>query len=234
MDDEVNSLISNHSPLNDMSLSIGQLAAALAAAQGKITGALKDSSNPFFKSKYADLASCWEACRIPLSENGLAVIQTTAESADGVIVLTTLVHKSGEWIRGTLMMKPIKADPQGVGSCITYARRYALAAIVGLAQIDDDANAASSKGEDIIQGHDLNKQWSGVDTRRKNKYVEQFVGYIGEPGGKDPDDLGVRQLWEEIKADHDMARAVWATLNKYQHHVILTLMHPEGETGRAK
>ena len=129
----------------ETSTEIGQLAEALSKAQAKITGALKDSANPFFKSKYADLASVWDACREQLSANGLAVIQTTDVDPEGVLVITTLAHSSGEWIRGRLRMVPTKSDPQGVGSCLTYARRYALAAIVGVAQVDDDANAASNK-----------------------------------------------------------------------------------------
>lgn len=131
--------------MSEQSVEIGKLAAALAKAQGKITGALKDSANPFFKSKYADLAACWDSCRAPLSENGLAVIQTTAVDEQGVTVYTTLAHESGEWIRGTLRMLPKDGSPQSCGSALTYARRYALAAMVGLAQVDDDANAASGR-----------------------------------------------------------------------------------------
>ena len=129
----------------NMSAAIGTLAKALAAAQSQIEGAKKDSENPFFRAAYADLASVWEACRTPLSNNGLAVIQTVDGSPEVVWVTTTLAHSSGEWIRGTLRMKPVKADPQGIGSAITYARRYALAAIVGVAPEDDDGNAASGK-----------------------------------------------------------------------------------------
>lgn len=124
---------------------IGALAAALSKAQADITGALKDSSNPFFKSKYADLASCWDACRKQLAANGLAVIQTTDVSDSGVVLVTTLAHSSGEWMRGVLPIVAKDSGPQAQGSGITYARRYALAAIVGLAQIDDDAEAAQAR-----------------------------------------------------------------------------------------
>lgn len=121
----------------------GELFAAMAKAQAEITGAKKGASNPFFKSKYADLALCLDAIREPLSNNGLCVIQTTEESEGAVIVVTTLGHDSGEWMTGRLKMFPDKAGPQAVGSCITYARRYALAAITGLAQVDDDAETAT-------------------------------------------------------------------------------------------
>ena len=132
--------------MSEQSEQINELAAALAIAQGEITGALKDSKNPFFDSKYADLASVWDACRASLSKAGLAVIQVASTSEGGsAVITTTLAHKSGQWIRGTLALKPVKTDPQGMGSAYTYARRYALAAMVGVAQIDDDANAASGK-----------------------------------------------------------------------------------------
>ena len=129
---------------------INELATALAKAQGMMQTAKKDSSNPFFKSVYADLASVWEACRQALSTNGLCVIQTTDNDNGSVIVITTLVHAGGQWIRGKLRIKPVKDDPQGTGSAITYARRYALAAIVGVApdeSEDDDGEGAMGRGK---------------------------------------------------------------------------------------
>ena len=128
-----------------MTATIGTLSEALSVAQGDLTGAIKDSNNPFFKSKYADLAAVQDAIRGPFSKNGLAYIQTTEIHETGVVVITMLTHKSGEWIRGKLRMTPTKNDPQGIGSCITYARRYALAAIAGIAQVDDDAEGAISR-----------------------------------------------------------------------------------------
>lgn len=138
---------SNNGTGPTQSESIAALAKALADAQGKIKGAAKDSDNPFFKSKYADLASVWEACRKQLSDAGLAVIQTTANGVDAVTVITTLAHSSGEWIRGSLTLRPVKADPQGAVAAITYARRAALAAMVGVAPEaeDDDGEAASGR-----------------------------------------------------------------------------------------
>lgn len=124
---------------------INEIAAALSKAQAVIAGAAKDSENPFFKSKYADLASVWDACRKPLTDNGLSVAQTAAADDGHVGVTTILMHASGQWIADRLVMKPTKDDPQGIGSCITYARRYALAAMVGVAPEDDDGNAASAK-----------------------------------------------------------------------------------------
>ena len=132
----------------NQSESIAALAAALSKAQSAITGALKDSANPFFKSKYADLASCWDACRKPLTDNELAVIQTIeATDYDRPRLVTTLVHSSGEWIKSFCPILTKDSSAQGQGSGITYARRQSLAAIVGLAQIDDDGEAAQARGK---------------------------------------------------------------------------------------
>ena len=126
---------------------IGELAAALAAAQGEMTAASKDATNPHFKSRYATLASVWDAIRGPLSQHGLSVSQVleSAENGVGVAVRTMLLHSSGQWIASRYVM-PItdKLTPQAMGSAITYARRYALSAIVGIApDDDDDGNGAS-------------------------------------------------------------------------------------------
>ena len=126
--------------------SIKELATALAKAQGSIKGAIKDSSNPFFKSKYADLASVVEAIRSAFAANGLSYIQTVEPSqADEVRVETMILHESGEWIScGVLALPVSKVDAQGYGSALTYARRYSLSAAVGVAPEDDDGNAASA------------------------------------------------------------------------------------------
>lgn len=126
--------------------SIAKIGAALAKAQGKIANAKKDSMNPHFKSKYADLASIWDACRIPLSENEIAVVQAP-ELLDGALVLhTTLIHSSGETLSCIFPMAiAANAQPQQIGSAITYAKKYSLASMAGVApEDDDDGNAAQS------------------------------------------------------------------------------------------
>lgn len=123
--------------------SIAALAAALAKAQGEIEGASKDKTNPHFKSSYADLASVWGACRAPLSKNSLAVLQPAFADGPCVTVTTILAHSSGEFIEVDLTMTAQQNTPQGIGSCMTYARRYALSSLVGIAPEDDDGNAAS-------------------------------------------------------------------------------------------
>jgi uncharacterized protein YukE len=127
----------------ETSPSIAALADALAKAQASVEGATKGKVNPAFKSKYADLASVWEACREALTQNGLSVLQSPGELADGRMEMTTLLmHSSGEWVRGSLTIPLGKVDAQGYGSATTYARRFALAAFVGVAPSDDDGNAA--------------------------------------------------------------------------------------------
>lgn len=121
---------------------ISELVSALAIAQGSIQGAKKDVNNPFFKSKYADLQSVWSVARKPLSDNGLAVVQTPENSENGVTLRTALFHSSGQWIASTLDLPVKKDDPQGYGSAISYARRYSLAAMIGVYSEDDDGNAA--------------------------------------------------------------------------------------------
>lgn len=127
----------------EKSENINEIAAALAKAQAEIRGAIKSKSNPYFKSNYADLACVWDACRDPLSKNGLSVVQTPETCDEGVALSTLLMHSSGQWIQSTYRMPIAKKDPQAVGSALTYSRRYALAAIVGIAQEDDDGNAGS-------------------------------------------------------------------------------------------
>lgn len=130
----------------EMSETIASLAGALSKAQAKIEGAKKDRANPAFKgTKYADLASVWDACREALTGEGLSIAQMPGTCANGQMEMTTmLMHSSGEWIRETLTIPLQKVDAQGYGSATTYARRYSLAAMVGVAPDDDDGNAASA------------------------------------------------------------------------------------------
>jgi hypothetical protein len=126
--------------------SIKELATALSKVQGELTYAKKDSANPFFKSRYADLESVWDACRSLMAANGLSVIQMPGNYFEGRMWLVTrLCHNSGEWIEQEMSVPVQKADAQGAGSALTYMRRYALAAFVGVVQADDDGNAASQQ-----------------------------------------------------------------------------------------
>jgi hypothetical protein len=129
----------------ETSPTIASLAKALSAAQGEVEGAVKGKANPAFRSKYADLAAVWDACREALTKHGLAIVQSPGPCADGRMEMTTmLAHASGEWMRGTLTIPLGKADAHGYGSAVTYSRRFALAAFVGVAPEDDDGNAAAA------------------------------------------------------------------------------------------
>ncbi len=183
---------------------VNELAAALAKAQGEITGALKDSTNPFFKSKYADLASCWDACRSQLSKNELAVIQTTEYDEGGLHVVTTLAHSSGQWIKGRLLVKVKDDTPQAQGSGLTYARRYALAAMVGLAQIDDDAESAQGRGAEPSR----DSKGAAKVTREANSYVTRVLEMVNKGN-----DRGLRDVLEEVKqAGPEFRASVWSGL----------------------
>jgi hypothetical protein len=143
--------------------SIKDLAESLSKAQGEIKHAAKAVNNQFYKSKYADLPAVIDAAKEALAKCGLSVIQYTdiAENGDTVLI-TQLCHMSGQWVRGWYPVKPIKNDPQGLGSAVTYARRYAFCAITGVAaaEDDDDGNAASDISSNA-------KKESAASKRRK-------------------------------------------------------------------
>lgn len=123
---------------------IKNIAAALSEFQGELETAKKDSTNPFFKSNYSDLRSVWNVIREPLAKNGLAVTQIPTIQGDRMVLITRVLHVSGEVIESIYPINPVKNDPQGMGSAVTYARRYALTAILGVVSgDDDDANGAS-------------------------------------------------------------------------------------------
>jgi hypothetical protein len=131
--------------------SICDLAKALMLVQAGLTPAKRDSTNPYYNSTYADLSSVWESCRELLAKNGLCVIQGNSVGAENTLIVETiLIHESGQWIQSELCLPLSKNDPQGVGSAMTYGRRYGLAAIVGIvADADDDGNAASAKNGNV-------------------------------------------------------------------------------------
>lgn len=122
------------------------IATAFIKAKKSFAPALKTSTNPHFKSKYADLSACLEAVDDAFLQNGIALYQETFECDNGVMVETVLLHESGEFIRcGRLHVPAVKHDAQGYGSALSYARRYSLMAACGIAPEDDDGNAASRK-----------------------------------------------------------------------------------------
>jgi hypothetical protein len=119
------------------------LFAALAAAQAEVENAIKGNVNPHFKSRYADLAEVLNTVRPVFARHGLSILQSTAFDGVNVSVTTTLAHAEGGWVSSCASCVPARVDAQGIGAATTYLRRYALAAMAGVAQEDDDGNAAS-------------------------------------------------------------------------------------------
>jgi hypothetical protein len=178
---------------------IDELATALAKAQAVMTGALKDSANPFFKSRYADLESVWTACRKALTEHGLSVVQSASATEGGVAVTTMLLHSSGQWMRDTLPLNPKDMSPQGIGSAITYGRRYGLAAIAGVYQTDDDAEAAHGRGK---------QQEPQVSETEAKLLASNFKAAL-----KTGIDGRVFDIHQQANADQELYSAAWSFLS---------------------
>lgn len=181
---------------------IDLLASAMSAAQRVMEGAEKSASNPFFKSKYADLSSVWAAIREPLSANGIAVIQMPSAEGAKVTITTLLVHSSGQWISSGLTVTAKEDTPQAIGSAITYIRRYALQSFAGVAPEDDDGNAAQGRPQAVppkqqatktvpnnaaTDEPDLRATINDAAARILGKYKEidcekDFTAYLGREG----------------------------------------------------
>lgn len=192
--------------------SINELATALAKAQGQMEGAKKDSSNPFFKSKYADLAAVVEAVKKPFSDNGLSYIQITdlpEGDGDAVLIETVLMHSSGQWVSGKLRMPVSKHDAQGVGSAITYGRRYGLQAMAGVPAEDDDGNAAAASAPKTPTVK--------VPTAVQNQVHEDTIRYL-EQG----DENGLRETWAGFGADEKVV--LWSLFTPQQRSSIKKIM----------
>lgn len=131
-----------------------EIFAALAKAQAVMGAAKKDSANPFFKSHYADLAQVMETARKPLGDNGLALVQDATVSDSGkVLISTRIIHASGQWVEfGPLPIQPGKPDAQGTVAAITYGRRAAAQAALGMAAEDDDGNSTQQQGPKVQTG----------------------------------------------------------------------------------
>lgn len=157
---------------------IKDFVAALAKAQGSIKPAVFNRINPHFKSRYADFASCMEACRIPLSENGIATIQY-CETVDGKLNLVTmLAHVSGQWMKSEFPLISAKMDSQGIGSAMTYAKRYSLCGMVGIVadeEGDDDGEAAVGRGKTVPQKAYAKETASKKEDQENKKITEKQV-----------------------------------------------------------
>ena len=150
---------------------INEIAAAMVAVQNEMRPAFKGADNPYFKSKYADLAEVWKACHEALTNNGIAVIQGS-RLVDGFPCMETkLVHTSGQWLSSLWQMTPVKSDPQAMGSAITYLRRYSLAAMVGVVTSDDDGEAAMGRDPATMERNRVRADDNAA--RQVGKYLDK-------------------------------------------------------------
>lgn len=186
----------------ETSEAINELAGALAKAQGEIKGATKDATNPHFGSKYATLDAVWEACRVALSSNGLSVVQAASTQAETITVTTLLMHTSGQWIKEALALYPKDASPQAAGSALTYARRYGLSSMVGVApEDDDDANAAQAQMPPRYQDKRFKGPKEGPPLSKDPAVIQAEEDKIfGKPNGAAPAAL-VAELPQELQND---------------------------------
>lgn len=171
----------------DTSTTVTKIAAALLAAQKEMTNATKDSKNPYFKSKYADLNSIREAAQPVLNQHGIAVLQPMVQKDGKTYVKTVLLHESGEFISGDTEVVCSKAnDAQAYGSGVTYARRYGLQSLVSLGAEDDDAEATmarSVKNTKAITWNNNGSDSSSVSTLQANTPATPTVVTIESSAG---------------------------------------------------
>lgn len=193
----------------ERSVSVTKLAAALSKAQAQIEAVHKDSNNPYYKSKYADLASVWDAIRAPLTSNGLSVLQEPTSENGCVALITTLLHESGEYTRSRLRIPVLKQDAQGYGSAITYARRYSLQAIAGVAPEDDDGNAAV--GQRIDNVGNPKKRVGSQETQSNGTHtlphIEPSPTKTLDPHDHDPEQVmgfgkGTKTAWKDCPIEY--------------------------------
>ena len=141
-----------------------KLMEAMNKMQAVLDAAKKDSDNPYFKSKYADLATCLQTAKKPLADNGLSISQHCTFDGNFVQCVSVLGHVSGQMMVSTLNIPVAKKDAQGIGSSITYARRYALSSIVGIAQKDDDGNGSVG-----VTQEDIDNKWAKKNAKEQEK-----------------------------------------------------------------
>lgn len=199
-----------------------ELFTALSKAQAVMHGAVKDSNNPFFKSTYADLESVWEAVREPLTQNGLSVVQTTEVDAAGKMVLVTyLCHSSGESIRGVYPILAKDDSPQSIKSSVTYARRTALSAIVGLWETDDDGNLASGKEKPVPQKPAvIQQQQSSPQQPAYDEWapIDEPAFFAPDPAPRQPQEPKSELSEPQIKRFWAMTKALrWSNEDAHTH-----------------
>ena len=183
--------------------SIAALAKAIALSQLHVENAMKSSTNPHFKSKYADLAEILNTVRPVFSANGIAIVQTPTFESGVASVETMLCHESGEFISSVCSSPVSKQDAQGIGSAITYLRRYSLAAMCGVAQEDDDGNGASDKDKPKQPSNKPQPQTKPAPEVKKLSNDEREMGVKDMKAA--PDEAALKQVWADY---HAMAKNI--------------------------
>lgn len=187
------------------------LFAALAVAQGEIENATKSSSNPHFKSKYADLAEVLNTVRPVFAKHGLSLMQSTEFDGALVSVVTLLAHKGGGFVTATASCVPGKTDAQGIGAATTYLRRYSAAAVAGIAQEDDDGNAAAHNGKPAaIVSRPTDGAWEAM-SEESQAFLLKIAAEVVTRVKNDPADA-----YDYVKSQHldtDETAALWTRLD---------------------
>jgi hypothetical protein len=190
------------------------IASAFVKAKKAFGPALKDKTNPAFRSKYADLGACIDAVEEALHANGIVLVQETSLDETGVTVETVLLHESGESMRfGKLHVPASKSDPQGYGSALTYCRRYSLCASMGIAPEDDDGNAAaeaSKRAADAKKREADATSPAAVAKRLTAQATDNIEAVATVMAGWERDE--VKKVWPFIPKD--VQQAITAEINK--------------------
>lgn len=198
---------------------------ALIAAKGKFTAAKKDTENAFFKSKYATLDTVIEAVNGALLEQNIAIIQPTVIREGATVLITRFYHVSGQWMGSEYPVYAVKKDPQGEGSALTYARRYALMALAGIAPEDDDGNSATKavqaqkqtpsvragKPQDGMSLEDMPEERQAVI----KDYAEAITSYC-----KAGDVSAAAMEWQNAELEHEEKSAMWFLLASHDRSAI--------------
>jgi len=192
--------------MNTQSDNIAELAIALAKAQSQNGTVHKDAKNPFFKSNYATLAQVWETVRPALTANGLSVVQLPSQDEKGYYVESMLIHSSGQWIKCRTYMKPVKEDPQGIGSLISYARRYALQSLVMICPDDDDGELAMGRSSVAPARTTITKVITSATPKEDRSWYKKIESIIGDKVESatayliSKNEIKVGQLWTDLPA----------------------------------
>lgn len=163
------------------------LAKALSAFQGELKNAPKDSENPFFNSAYSSLASCWETIRPLLAKHKLAITQLTKMENGEMYLETKLMHESGEEVFGVYPIWAKDKSPQAVGSALSYAKRYALQAVIGLASEDDDGAAAQPHPGHAAAERQRPAQKTGTEMRPSDAQIKRLFAIAHKNHWRDED-----------------------------------------------